>query len=213
MVALAGFVADVPNMDRVQEIDESHRTYAETEEEKEKPAEFLFENYPIAETSHSGAIADVDFSTNPLAKNFEEIIAKSVTSIGPNFAGIYSIATWSCGPLCQNSAIVDVRDGSIHTYGVISAYGLSYSKESTLLIINPPENVPENEDTEEPRIVETDYYSITDDELVFEGKKLNGEEIIEDCIQAIANARNKITNEIVAFPTPCKVPFGWELVP
>jgi len=32
------------------------------------------------------------------------------------------------------------------------------------------------------------------------------------CIQAIAPARNPLTNECRSFPTPCDVPEGWQRV-
>ena len=215
MVLLAGLVTESPPVtDGEETAQPGPLTYEETEQEQKKEQkDFVFENFPLEEDRYEGEVASVDFSTNPLAKNFEEIITKSVNSIGVNFAGAYSIATWSCGSLCQNSAIIDVRDGRILAYGIISAYGLSYSPGSTLLIINPPENISELTATAESKNTETDYYSLVGGELQFEGKRIDQGDLIEDCIQAITNARNTITNEVLEFSTPCKVPFGWEFVP
>lgn len=213
MVILAGLVADTPKMDTDNAaIIEEYKTYKEIEEEKDAPKEFLFEDYLLEGERYEGDIATIDFSTNPLAINFEEIIKTNVESVGVNFAGNYNIVTWSCGPLCQNSAIIDVRNGVIHAYGIISAYGLSFSADSTLLIINPRENMSGNLGGDDA-IIETDYYIFIDGELELQGKEFADVGIIEGCIQAITNARNRITNEVVVFEMPCKVPFGWDLIP
>jgi hypothetical protein len=213
MLVLAGMVTDVSSRDfQKGEQGSEHKTYNEEEEEKinDPKKSFTFENFLFEDEVYTGEIAEVDFGTNLLAVNYEDIIKRGVASVGVNFAGKYSVATWSCGDSCQNSAIINVETGGIVAYGIISAYGLSFSKESTLLIINPKENIPEP--LEEDKLVEVDYYSIEKDELLFLAKETLGGGIIEDCIQVIANARNTITNEVVEFSTPCKIPFGWEIV-
>lgn len=62
---------------------------------------------------------------------------------GPNFAGQYTIATWSCGTSCSSSVVVDACSGQLYRdtpYGTLdlsgSEYtGLSFRIDSSLLIV------------------------------------------------------------------------------
>lgn len=62
---------------------------------------------------------------------------------GPNFAGHYTIAQWSCGTGCSSGIVVDAKTGELYRempYGTLdtsgTAYGgLSFRIDSTLLII------------------------------------------------------------------------------
>lgn len=216
MVLLAGVLIDdtQENISARKETSSELLTYADLLKIKGglESREFVFENYLILDNPYDGEIAPVDFGSNPLARAFESIIVRSVETIGANYAGKYNVATWSCGKNCQSSAIINVENGSIVTYGIISAYGLAYSPSSALFVINPEESLPESggEDTSSTA---TDYYMLTEgEEFILVSKKIAGESVLEGCIQATASARNFLTNEIVKFPTPCSVPFGWEII-
>lgn len=175
--------------------------------------EFLtFDNFLVDE-KYIGKISEVSFDTNELAKEFSSVISASVSDFGVNFAGKYSVITWGCGVRCQNSTIVDVSDGTIVEYGLITAYGLAYSSGSRLLIVNPKENLPESFEDIEVNIT-TDYYVINDDTktLFFVEKTIPGRGAIDVCIQATASAYNFLTDEVREFSTPCAIPFGWKII-
>lgn len=164
----------------------------------------VFENFVATTYLESEPLFDV--TTEPLAKSFESIIGAHINAVGANFAGKYSIASWSCGPKCQQSTIIDLESGAVVEHGIISFYGLSYSPDSRLLIINPKDTTRDEE-------VVTDYYELTDDnELNLLSKEMDGVNVIPGCILAQATARNTLTNEIETFETPCRVPFGWEII-
>ena len=68
---------------------------------------------------------------------------------GPNFAGGYTIARWSCGTECSSMVVVDARTGTIYRdapFGTLDTSrhmktdgpkyaGLSFRKDSSLLIV------------------------------------------------------------------------------
>ncbi|MFZ2555905.1 MAG: hypothetical protein WAZ27_01630 [Minisyncoccia bacterium] len=116
--------------------------YVVAEWEQTKPAE------ASAKDMYVGPIAPVNFEgTFPEAKEFEAVIAGAV-SRGPNFAGHFTIAEWSCGTNCQDHSIVDVITGNIVAYGIPSEAGLSFDTGSALIMTNPPTNFPGVQDLE-----------------------------------------------------------------
>jgi hypothetical protein len=74
---------------------------------------------------------------------------------GPNFAGHYTIAQWSCGTGCSSSVVVDAETGQLYRhmpYGTLdtsgTAYtGLSFRINSSLLIV---EGCIDTDQTEQP---------------------------------------------------------------
>ena len=65
---------------------------------------------------------------------------------GPNFAGFYTIARWSCGTGCSSSVVVDARTGQLYRdmpYGTLDIMnpgskdyaGLSFRLDTSLLIV------------------------------------------------------------------------------
>jgi hypothetical protein len=180
-----------------------------------------FANYP-AGTVYRERPAVVDFSSWPAAEQFRTRI-EAGASEGANFAGHYTVVTWGCGTSCQNSAIIDTTTGRIVVYGIISSFGLGFRPESRLLITNPAENLPESQRSEMkerngeqyplgsiPAV--SHYYVLEDDALTFIGRFgiASGEEHL--CDAEVSSARNPFTQEIVEYPTPCHVPFGWSIV-
>lgn len=99
-----------------------------------------------AKEMHVGPIAPVNFEgVFPEAKGFASAITSAVSK-GPNFAGHFTIAEWSCGTNCQDHAVVDVVTGNIVAFGIPSEGGLSFNAGSALIMTNPPTNFPGLED-------------------------------------------------------------------
>lgn len=88
------------------------------------------------EEVYTGTPAQVDFVSNPNAGLYYTTITDAVRD-GANFAGKYTLASWNCGSACRNSAIVDITNGRIVSFGVGTQYGFSHSATSTLLVTNP----------------------------------------------------------------------------
>ena len=178
--------------------------------QEKSDATLTFEHFPTAESVFSGKTVAPDI-TNPVLEPYKDIITKSVQASGVNYAGQYAIATWSCGEDCQYSVIADVKTGSIVNDGILTAYGLSYSPDSTLLIVNPEENLPQDSRPDVSYV--TDYYTLSSDgNLALVAKKVKGENVIDGCLSHAVHARNPLTNEVFVFETPCKVPFGWHII-
>jgi hypothetical protein len=62
----------------------------------------------------SGAPAAPKLS-QPRARLYRSTIREQV-SAGPNFAGHYTLARWSCGPNCVSFAIVETRTGRLYLH-------------------------------------------------------------------------------------------------
>lgn len=170
----------------------------------EEPVKTLYDFKDFANVeSFTGTPAPVLFATWKEAANFKTAITEGA-KLGPNFAGHYTVITWGCGSGCQSSAVVNAKTGHIVAFGISSQVGLGYSKESRLLIVNPKERVLREQNLL-PEGLETDYYELKDDVLVY----LLSEQKEEACIQVLAQARNPVTGEVKTFPTPCHVPIGW----
>ena len=94
-----------------------------------------------------GVPAPIDFKTTSFtkAKDFKTAIIEAVND-GPNLAGKYVVAQWSCGTSCQEHAVVDMESGTIIAYGIPSEAGISMSEKYAVLITNPRENLPSVKD-------------------------------------------------------------------
>jgi hypothetical protein len=164
-----------------------------------------FSDYPV-EREYEGLPVGVDFNTNPPAAQYLSAITEGVREQGVNFAGKYTVVSWGCGTSCQSSAIIDAETGAIVIFGLMSSHGLSFEKDSRLLIVNPKENFSQSE----IESVVSDYYVMENGELRPLGKYsvITGER--QACIQVMVLGRNPLTREEREFPTPCDLPFGWE---
>ena len=163
-----------------------------------------FDMYPVAE-QYKGPIAAPDFSSNPRTREFRTRITEAMKQ-GVNFAGHYVIAEWGCGTSCQSHAIIDAKTGKIIEFGLLSAYGVRYKFNSSLLIVNPAELVSSGETYET-----VDYYTFNNNTLQFLVKFFPGEDQPRFCIQVITPARNPFTGEEKEFSDPCHVPYGWQV--
>ncbi|HJS01214.1 MAG TPA: hypothetical protein VJ780_09790 [Flavobacterium sp.] len=78
----------------------------------------------------------IDYHSNPTARQFKTRIKNDYKIKEMNFAGHYSFIFWGCGSPCQTSVIVDVKTGKVYD-GPTAAIGYDYHKDSKLLIVNP----------------------------------------------------------------------------
>ncbi|HYF02288.1 MAG TPA: hypothetical protein VEC36_02850 [Patescibacteria group bacterium] len=102
--------------------------------EKEK----TFADFPAIETA-SGKPVKPNFATHPPLSKYKTVLTRG-TARGANFAGKYAFVTWGCGTGCQQSAIVDVTNGTIFP-GKEARGGYKFTKESRFLIVNPRDSV------------------------------------------------------------------------
>ncbi len=126
------------------------------------PVAYRFADYPSG-PAFTGTPKPVDFSTNAQAATFRTRITEGAKA-GPNFAGHYTVIEWGCGTSCQGHAIVDEVTGRIVLFGPTTEYGVSYRLDSTLFIVNPPENWAQL--SPKPAVYATDYYQLIDGNLI-----------------------------------------------
>ena len=186
-----------------------------------------FSDYPLEGEVYSGTIAEVNFETYPEARTYRTAITEGVSE-GVDIAGKYAIASWGCGTQCQGHAFVDVTDGSILPIPLVSFFDIQYDPASTLLIVNPQENIPQEAALYSE--IKTEYYTLQNKELSLiceqekapqaaetpipfyspqPGEKWGGDEM---CIQVVVTAEQEGTGEVRQFPTPCHVPEGWTII-
>jgi hypothetical protein len=104
-----------------------------------KPAESRFtapaQLPPNYEPSDRDLLPDSD-------ERYRDSVALDVHK-GPNFAGHYTVAQWSCGTGCSSGVVVDAETGHLYRnmpYGTLDISetpykGLSFRIDSTLLIV------------------------------------------------------------------------------
>jgi hypothetical protein len=117
---------------------------------------FSFEQFP-AEGQYAGRPVRPNIATSPNEANFVGYMEQAQSRSGVNFAGAYTIATWPCLSLCVSVVAIDARTGAI--VRAPEAYnGLAFRRDSRLLIINPPQNLPGSAG---PAEVRPEYYEFT----------------------------------------------------
>lgn len=184
-----------------------------------RPQVAQFSDFAVSNlnTYAGGPPAEVFIDLDSELAQFEEIITEQASS-GPNFAGEYTVITWDCVnenseaiPLCQQSIIVHAETGVIHAKNIASHYDLSYSIDSTLLIVNDPNVVhqPELLPSELSQSFAIDYYLFEDNKLGFLYKRDSEGEIIAGCPEIVIAAKNMVNGEIAEFSSRCDVPSGW----
>jgi hypothetical protein len=116
--------------------------------------------------------AELDLSIFPEAEAHQSVIRAALRK-GPNFAGSFSVAEWGCGASCQGHAVTDVETGLVVAYGLQTEYGITFALDSTLMVTNPIETLPElpqtRYETESLALaiarVPREYYLLTTDAL------------------------------------------------
>jgi hypothetical protein len=117
---------------------------------------FSFEQFPAAD-QYGGRPVHPNIATSPNEANFVGYMEQAQARSGVNFAGAYTIATWPCLSLCVSVVAIDARTGAI--VRAPEAYnGLAFRRDSRLLIINPPQNLPGGAG---PAEVRPEYYEFT----------------------------------------------------
>jgi len=76
----------------------------------------------------------------PEAYEFRTVLRAAATW-PVDFAAYYTVVTWGCGSNCQVLALIDRRTGRVSFPDLPLALGAAYSKESSLLVVNPPEAI------------------------------------------------------------------------
>ncbi len=148
----------------------------------------------------------VDFVRSPRAEQYRSVLEEGFT-VGPNFAGAYTVVTWGCGTLCQQSAIIDARTGEVLQTGILSSFGVAYATSSKLFAVNPRDRLDASPNAPQ---VASDYY-IFEDNTLRHILKIDKEGVFQRaCPPLEVVARNPLTEEERAFPSPCAVPVGWE---
>ena len=124
---------------------------------QEQPQQFRFESFPATET-FTGRLAAPDFSTLPEIRPFAGNIQAGLGR-GINFAGSYTMVSWPCRSLCVSLLAVDRRNGRLYT-APEAFNGLQFRRDSRLLIINPPEDIPANLRDNPPAEMRTEYWEL-----------------------------------------------------
>lgn len=108
--------------------------------------------------SFSGSPAPLNFTFAPQGRAYRAVLERAVAQ-GPNFAGYYTVATWSCGDECHRLAVIDLRSGEVFLPQLRPQLGVSFRLNSRLLIETPPEAVQAAwRDGKAPERYRTRYY-------------------------------------------------------
>lgn len=171
---------------------------------EELESRLVFERYHV-ESVYEGLPASIKFESHPEAKIYTTKMSEALSK-GVNFAGQYTIAQWGCGTSCQGLAIIETKTGDIKVYSLVSETGVVFQKDSTLLIVNPPTDMPP--ERYDGRQIATDYYEMKNGELFLIAKKIEGA-FVSNCTQKEVVAEQSVTGKRAVFSSPCTMPFGW----
>jgi len=115
------------------------------------PAKPRFSNPPEPGPDHQYTESDL---LPGLYQRYRESVSLEAAT-GPNFAGFYTIARWSCGTGCSLGVVVDARTGRLYrmpyrTLDILNPGsedygGLSFQLESSLLIVEGCTSVDQHE--------------------------------------------------------------------
>lgn len=101
---------------------------------QEPPKLPRLEDYAVT-TVYKGESGKLDFKMLENMPELRNELAKWLQK-GSNFAGEYTLVTWSCGTECSQHAVVHTPSGRL--LGGFSSCGkILYSIDSSLIIINP----------------------------------------------------------------------------
>ncbi|WP_276495701.1 hypothetical protein [Pontibacter litorisediminis] len=87
---------------------------------------------------YRGNLAPLDESSHNDARTYRTMLRKGLEE-GVNFARKYTVVSIGCGTGCQQHLVVDRETGKVLDK-VQSSMGASYSADSRLFIINPPDS-------------------------------------------------------------------------
>ncbi|MBS0271221.1 MAG: hypothetical protein JSR85_01065 [Proteobacteria bacterium] len=127
------------------------------------------DNYAVpAEDIFTDTPAPVDLNSYEGAARFKTKLTQGAQA-GPNYAGHYTIVTIGCGTQCQDNWLIDAKTGKILAR-FQSMIGITYKKNSFLVIINPPDETLLNSYMANPDApfwsqIKTIYQILKDDQL------------------------------------------------
>ena len=98
-----------------------------------------FSAFP-AKAELKGKPAKINYSSNKTARRYRTVINRVIENNGAEFGGVYAFARWGCGTSCQQSAVIDLRDGSVYD-GPAASMGYQFKVNSRLLIVNPADSL------------------------------------------------------------------------
>jgi hypothetical protein len=124
---------------------------------QEQRQQYSFESFPANET-FTGRLAAPDFTTLPEIRPFAGHIQAGLGR-GINFAGSFTMVSWPCRSQCVSLLAVDRRNGRLYT-APEAFNGLQFRRDSRLLIINPPEDIPANLRANPPAEMRTEYWEL-----------------------------------------------------
>jgi len=93
----------------------------------------------LVDSIYTGQKSPIDYASNSTAKRFKTVLTDSYSRSSINFAGYYSLIWWGCGSSCQQTALVDWRDGNVYD-GPDASHGFDFMENSRMMIINPPDS-------------------------------------------------------------------------
>lgn len=96
-----------------------------------------FEDFPAVKSwsgKHCEPVLDTD-----LKKQYRTLIKQNAAE-EPNFNGIYRIAMFGAGTGWHGFFVINLESGIV-TEGIFNEFGLEYSKDSRMLVVNPPETI------------------------------------------------------------------------
>ncbi len=97
-----------------------------------------FTDYLIPKSDiYTEAPASVDLTSYKGAATYSTKLAEGAKK-GPNFAGRYTVVEIGCGTQCIQNWIIDAQSGKIYDQ-FFSVIGTKYRLDSTLMIVNPPD--------------------------------------------------------------------------
>ncbi|MGE3756513.1 MAG: hypothetical protein AB7H97_02090 [Pseudobdellovibrionaceae bacterium] len=105
-----------------------------------------FQRFSISVEQEIRVASKVDFSTRPAARKFKTRINQEF-SLGPNYAGRYTVAVWGGGsPICFDFAIIESQSGKILYYSPVDSQKQNiyqpcaeplFQLDSSLIIFDP----------------------------------------------------------------------------
>jgi hypothetical protein len=95
-----------------------------------------FGDFVVHDTTFDGAPAPVDAASAEYGVRFRTALSRAAAG-GPNFAGHFTAVTWGCGTACQVTAVVDAVTGALSQQVLVTARGVSFRRDSGLLIADP----------------------------------------------------------------------------
>lgn len=109
-----------------------------------------FQDYPVSKR-YTGSPMPVNLLSHPQALRFRKRLIEGARS-GPNFAGHYTVITWSCGVRCWQVAIVDARTGDVFLPDISPYLTVRFRLDSSLLIVDPPDAIARADSIDGKRI-------------------------------------------------------------